>query len=214
VQRIVREALAEVIEPIVYDEAIQLIRQHQAEGRKIYLVSASPMEIVRPLAEFLGVDDAIATTARLDEQGRYSGELEFYSYGPFKVDAMRELAEREGLDLAASYAYSDSATDIPMLEAVGRPVAVNPDRALLRVARQREWEVRWFVRPVRLRDRVTMPSPRQTAVGGGVVATAAAAVVVWWWLRREPPPPPPTRRQRVTAVLRRRGPSWRRPLRG
>jgi HAD superfamily hydrolase (TIGR01490 family) len=200
VQRIVRETLTEVIEPIVYDEAIQLIREHKAAGRRVYLVSASPIEIVRPLAEFLGVHDAIATRARLDDDGRYTGELEFYSYGPFKVDAMRELAARDGLDLEASYAYSDSATDIPMLEAVGHPVAVNPDRALLRAAREREWEVRWFVRPVRLRDRVTMPSTRQTAVGGGVVATAAAAAAVWWWLRREPPTPP--------------APSWRRRLRG
>ena len=102
VQRVVREALTEVIEPIVYDEAIQLIREHRAAGRRIYLVSASPIEIVRPLAEFLGADDAIATRARIDEHGRYSGELEFYSYGPLKVDAMQELAEREDLDLEAS----------------------------------------------------------------------------------------------------------------
>ena len=214
VQRIVREALAEVIEPIVYDEALELIRQHQSEGRRVYIVSASPQEIVRPLAEFLGVDDAIATRARIDEDGRYSGELEFYSYGPLKADAMRELAEQEGIDLAESYAYSDSATDIPMLEVVGHPVAVNPDRALLKMARQQEWEVRWFVRPVRLRDRVPMPSPRQTAVGGGVMATAAAAAVVWWWVRRQPDEPPPTVRQRVLAAIRRRGPSWPRRRRG
>jgi len=216
VRRVVREALTEVIEPIVYDEALQLIRQHQAEGRRVYIVSASPEEIVLPLADFLGVDDAIATRARIDEEGRYSGELEFYAYGPLKADAMRELAEAEGIDLAASYAYSDSATDIPMLEVVGHAIAVNPDRALLRVARQREWEVRWFVRPVRLRERVPMPSPRQTAVGGGVVATTAAAAVVWWWLRREPDVPP-TKRQRMLAPvrrLRRRGPSWRRRRRG
>ena len=88
---------------------------------------------------------------------------------------MREIAATRGIDLAASYAYSDSATDIPMLEAVGHPVAVNPDRELARVAAEREWEVRWFIHRVRLRDRVRMPAPGPTAaVGGGLAATAAA----------------------------------------
>jgi HAD superfamily hydrolase (TIGR01490 family) len=189
IRRIVREALEEVIEPIIFDEALELIRAHQADGHLVVIVSASPEEIVEPLARYLGADRAIATRARVDEHGRYSGELEFYSYGPFKADAMRELAAAEDIDLAASHAYSDSATDIPMLECVGHPVAVNPDRELLRTAREREWEVVRFVRPVRLRDRVPVPSSRQTAVGGGVAAAVAGAVV-WWWLRREQEPPP------------------------
>jgi hypothetical protein len=166
-------------------------------------VSASPEEVVEPLSEYLGVDGAIATRALLDEDGRYSGELEFYSYGPYKAEAMEGLAKSEGIDLEASYAYSDSATDIPMLACVGHPVAVNPDRELLRVAREREWEVRRFVRPVRLRDRVPMPSGRQTAaVGSGLAGVATAAVVVWWWLRREPEPPPPPRWRRAARVVR------------
>jgi HAD superfamily hydrolase (TIGR01490 family) len=196
VRAIVREAIDEVIEPIVFEEALELIRKHRDEGRLVAIVSASPVEVVEPLSEHLGADLAIGTEAKIDEDGRYSGELVRYAYGPAKADAVRELAERRGIDLDASYAYSDSVTDLPMLELVGHPVAVNPDRPLLRVARERNWEVVHFVKPVRLRDRVPMPTPAQTAAGGGVGALLAAAVIVWWRLRREPPKPP-TRRERL-----------------
>jgi HAD superfamily hydrolase (TIGR01490 family) len=185
VSALVREALEEVIEPLVYDEALELMRAHQADGDLVVIISASPEEIVAPLAEFLGADASLATRARLDDDGRYSGELETYCYGPAKADLMRQMAEERDLDLDASVAYSDSITDLPMLEAVGHPVAVNPDRGLLRLARSREWEVRWFERPVRLRDRVSMPRPAATAAGGGLAALAAAGAV-WWWLRRDP----------------------------
>src|SRR5947209_7418610 len=188
VRRVVRETLEEVIDPIVFEEALELIRAHQAEGRTVYIVSASPEEIVEPLARYLGADGAIATRARLDLEGRYSGELERYCYGPAKATILEGLADDRGIDLAASYAYSDSITDLPMLEAVGHPVAVNPDRALLKAARTREWEVRRFVKPVRLRDRVPIPSATTAAAGGGVtLAAVIAGVVVWWYLRREPP---------------------------
>src|SRR5205823_3518318 len=82
-----------------------------------------------------GADECIASRSRVDAEGRYTGELEFYAYGPHKAAAIREAAERDGIDLAASYAYSDSITDAPMLEIVGHPVAVNPDRELARLAR-------------------------------------------------------------------------------
>jgi HAD superfamily hydrolase (TIGR01490 family) len=208
VRAIVREAIDEVIEPIVFEEALELIRSHQAEGRLVAIVSASPVEVVEPLSQHLGADLAIGTEAKIDEHGRYSGELVRYTYGPAKADAIRELAEERGIDLAASYAYSDSVTDLPMLELVGHPVAVNPDRPLLRIANEREWEVVRFVKPVRLRDRVPMPTPVQTAAGGGIGALVAAAVVVWWRLRREPPAPPPSRwrrfRLRAASLPRRR----------
>ncbi|HEX8803034.1 MAG TPA: HAD family hydrolase [Acidimicrobiales bacterium] len=189
---IVSETLVDVIEPIVYDEALDLIRSHQARGRKVFIVSASPEEVVAPLARYLGVDEAIATRAELDAKGRYTGRTERYCYGPEKVVAITEVAEREGIDLAASYAYSDSATDLPMLEAVGHAVVVNPDRELLRVARAKGWEVRRFAHKVPLRERVPMPAPRQAAVGGGALALAAAVgfAARWWWERRQPSPPP------------------------
>lgn len=179
---LVRETLAEVIDPIVYGEALDLIRDHRAAGRRVYIISASPEEIVQPLTEYLGADQAIATRARLDDEGRYSGDVEFYSYGPFKAEAMAAEAERLDIDLAASYAYSDSATDIPMLEAVGHPVVVNPDRALARYAEEKGWETSNFVRQVELKRRRPVPATA-AAVSGGVVM-AVAGGVVWWWLHR------------------------------
>jgi HAD superfamily hydrolase (TIGR01490 family) len=218
VARIARDAVEEVLEPIVYDEALDLIAEHRAAGRPVYLVSASPQEIVAPLAEHLGVDGAIATVAEVDDAGRYTGRVERYCSGEEKVVAMAAEAARAGIDLGASWAYSDSATDVPMLAAVGHPVAVNPDRELLRVARERGWAVRWFVHPVRLRDRVPRPPAAPTvAVGGGVVAAVAGAVT-WWWLRRsveEPLPASGRAAPAVSSLVRRwRGPSWRRRWRG
>jgi len=179
VSRIVREALDEVVEPIIYAEALELLEQHQSAGRKTYIVSASPEEIVRPLAEYLGVDGAIASRAVVDLDGRYTGEMAFYAYGPFKAEAMHDLARAEDIDLDASYAYSDSYTDVPMLEAVGHPVVVNPDRVLARLARDRDWEVLQFSRPVRLRDRVPVPNlPTAAALTGVAIVATGAAVLV------------------------------------
>jgi HAD superfamily hydrolase (TIGR01490 family) len=175
-RQIVREALEETVEPIIYAEALDLIEAHRAAGHKVYLVSASPEEIVEPLAEHLGVDGCIATRAVVDENGRYAG--------PFKAEAMRTLAAAEGLDLDASSAYSDSYTDLPMLEAVGHPVAVNPDRVLAKVAKERDWEVMQFTKPVRLRDRVSVPSLSTTAAAAGVSAVAGAGALLAWRMSR------------------------------
>lgn len=208
INAIVRETLTDVIEPIVYEEALDLIRAHQGAGRRVYLISASPEEIVAPLARYLGVDEAIATRAELDEQGRYTGEVEFYAYGPHKAEAVRDAARLNGIDLTASYAYSDSITDVPMLEAVGHPVAVNPDRELLRVARERGWEVRQFRNGVPLRERVTLPGPGVVAAGVGIAAASAAVFgVAWWALRGREPAPPPTRWAQAMAQFD----GWRRP---
>ena len=190
VRSIVGEALQEVIEPIIYAEALDLIEHHRAAGRLVFIVSASPEEIVLPLGEFLHADRAIASRARIDEEGRYTGELELYAYGEGKAEAMRALATELDIDLSKSYAYSDSATDIPMLAAVGNAIAVNPDRELARVAKERGWEVRAFAHPVRLRDRVPVPPARPTAVGAGVVGAAVGAAV-WWRLRQREAAIPP-----------------------
>ena len=136
VRQIVRETMLQTMEPIMYAEALELMELHRAAGHRVYLVSASPEEIVLPLADLLGVDGAICSRGEVDEQGRYTGRMAFYAYGESKAAAMRDLAARTGIDLEASSAYSDSATDLPMLEAVGRPVAVNPDRALAKAARR------------------------------------------------------------------------------
>jgi HAD superfamily hydrolase (TIGR01490 family) len=200
VTTLVRETLIEVIEPIVFDEALALIRDHQAAGRLVYIVSASPAEIVVPLAEYLRVDGAIASRPRLDDAGRYTGEVEFYSYGPFKAEAIREVAETEGIDLDASFAYSDSITDLPMLEVVGHPTAVNPDKELAKVARERGWEVCWFSERVPLGERVHLPRGRVAAISGVVVGAAAAgAGLTWWVLHRRRPA---TRWERAVETVR------------
>ncbi len=169
IRSIVEETLTEVIEPLIYAEAQSLIAAHRAKGDRIWLVSSAPEEIVEPLAAMLGVDGAIASRAEVDDEGRYTGHLAFYAQGEGKAQAIRELAESHHLDLAGSSAYSDSATDIPMLEAVGHPVAVNPDRALAREAKVRGWEVVTFQNPVRLRDRAAVRLP---VVSGAVVLVA------------------------------------------
>ena len=184
VASIVRDTLTDVIEPIIYAEALELFDDHHAAGRQVVIVSSAPMEVVVPLSEFLGADQAIGTRAEIDAEGNYTGELEFYAYGANKADAVRELATSAHFDLSESYAYSDSITDLPMLELVGHPVVVNADKELARVAREREWEIRDFEHPVRLRDRMPVPPAGPTIAVGGALAAAGAGVAVWWWLRR------------------------------
>ena len=188
VASIVRETLDEVVTPIIFAEAVELIDEHKAKGRKVVIVSSSPYEVVQPLARYLGADDAIATRAKLDDDGNYTGELSFYAYGPHKATAIRELAARDGIDLAESYAYSDSVTDVPLLEAVGHPVAVNPDRDLARHAREHGWEIRQFRRQVRMRDRMPMPKPAPTIAVSSIVVAAAAGAGAWWWWRARSTP--------------------------
>jgi HAD superfamily hydrolase (TIGR01490 family) len=166
VRQIVRETLLETIEPLIYAEALELMEMHRLAGHRVYLVSAAPEEIVLPLAELLGVDGAIASRAELDDEGRYTGKMATYNFGPTKAEAMVALA---------STAYSDSATDVPMLEAVGHPVAVNADRALAKLARERGWEVMQFTKPVRLRDRFTL----STQIWTTGIAVAGAGLLVW-----------------------------------
>ena len=184
VASIVAETLDEMISPIVFAEALELFEEHHRAGRKVVIVSSSPEEVVKPIGAFLGVDDVISTRARIDENGFYTGELEFYAYGPHKAEAIHEFAAKHGTDLSESYAYSDSITDVPMLAAVGHPVAVNPDKDLEHEATERGWEVRKFARPVRLRDRVPVPPKGPTIAVGTVVAVAGAGVASYAWWRR------------------------------
>jgi HAD superfamily hydrolase (TIGR01490 family) len=211
VRAIVQETLHDVIEPIVFDEALDLIAAHRADGHPVFIVSASPEEIVGPLAEYLGVDGYLASRSEVDDNGRYSGRMAFYCYGPEKRTAMEQMAANRGIDLTLSYSYSDSATDLPMLECVGHPVAVNPDRELARAARERDWEIHTFSRKVRLRNRLPTPPPGPTAaVGGGVAAVAVVALAAWWWLRRSRPTPSRSTWGRLPdrARLTRLAPSW------
>jgi len=179
VQRLVRETLQEVIDPLIYEEALDLFDDHRRAHRDLYLVSSSGLEVVRPLAEYLGVPHVIATRPGVDEEGLYDGTLEFYCYGENKATAMQEVAEARGVDLSESYAYSDSATDLPMLEAVGHPVAVNPDKELRAIATERDWEIVDFKRPVALRSRLSHVPRPPTEVVAGAGALSALALAGW-----------------------------------
>jgi HAD superfamily hydrolase (TIGR01490 family) len=182
INALIEDTLTQIIDPVIYDEALELINDHRAKGRRVYIVSSSGEEIVRPLAAHLGVPHVIATKPRIGPDGAYTGELEFYCYGENKAIAMREHAERYGIDLAGSHAYSDSITDVPMLEAVGHPHAVNPDKALREIATERGWDILTFERPVSMRTRfsqVPKPSPKAAMAAGAL----AAAVVGWMALR-------------------------------
>jgi HAD superfamily hydrolase (TIGR01490 family) len=143
VRKIVRDNLETIIVPHLYDEARALVADHRAAGQDIIVVSASGHEVVDPIAALLGADTVIATQMVIAD-GRYTGDMAFYAFGQAKAAKMRELAADRGYALAGSYAYSDSITDLPMLEAVGHPTAVNPDRSLRRVATQRGWPIRIF----------------------------------------------------------------------
>lgn len=179
VQRLVRETLQEVIDPLIYQEALDLFEEHRRAGRDLYLVSSSGVEVVRPLAEYLGVPHVIATRPGLDEEGCYDGTLAFYCYAENKLTAIQEEADARGIDLAESYAYSDSATDLPMLESVGHPVAVNPDKELRAIATEREWEIVDFARPVALRSRLSHVPRPPTEVVAGASALSALALAGW-----------------------------------
>ena len=186
VRSVVTEVLEEVMSPLMYAEALELIHDHRAAGRLVCIVSSSPEEIVEPLAKMLHVDRWIATQPRIRD-GKYTGDLDFYAYGPFKAEAIERLAAELEIDLESSFAYSDSATDMPMLLAVGHPVVVNPDRELRRIAAERGWRIEWFRNPVALRDRLPQIRAPEVSLSNGMVAAigvVGVAALAWWLARR------------------------------
>jgi HAD superfamily hydrolase (TIGR01490 family) len=142
---LVGEAMEPVLRPLVYDEPLRLVQQHRERGERVFIVSATLQEIVELVAGDLGFDGAIGSTCEIVD-GVYTGRTLRAAHGDGKADAVRELAADEAIDLAASTAYSDSYSDVPFLEAVGHPVAANPDRKLRRIARERGWPVVDFAR--------------------------------------------------------------------
>jgi HAD superfamily hydrolase (TIGR01490 family) len=183
VREIVSETLHEIIDPIVYNEAVDLIAMHKTAGRDVVLVSTSGEEVVAPVGAMLGADHVIATQMVV-EDGKYTGEIARYAYGPEKAVALRALAAERGYDLAGSYAYSDSATDVPMLEAVGHPHAVNADRALRRIAIERDWPLLTFSNAVPLRARLAGMRPDHPVLSAGVLSAGVAAAGLAWYTAR------------------------------
>jgi HAD superfamily hydrolase (TIGR01490 family) len=142
-RELVAEAWEPVLRPLVHREAVELAEAHAARGERVIVVSAALHEVVDQIVQELGFDGTLASRAEV-EKGVYTGRLERRLYGDEKANALRELAQSEALELPSSTAYSDSYSDVPFLEAVGHPVAVNPDRALRRIATARNWPIlRW-----------------------------------------------------------------------
>ena len=183
IKSIVGETLHDIVDPLIFAEAANLIADHKLCGRDVVVVSASGEEVVGPIASALGATHAMATRMVV-VGGKYTGEVAYYCFGEGKAQAIRELAAREGYALEHCYAYSDSVTDLPMLEAVGHPTVVNPDRGLRKEAVARDWPVLTFSRPVPLRDRLPTPSGAAVATTAAVGLTALLAGALTYSLLR------------------------------
>jgi HAD superfamily hydrolase (TIGR01490 family) len=173
IERLGADVLAGIL-PRLYPQMLSAAYEHQDAGRRTYIVTAASIELAQLLAQVLRFDGGIGSRYSEVVDGVHTGRpVGEFVYRSGKARAITALAEREGIDLAASYAYSDSESDLPMLRAVGHPVAVNPDAALARVAREEGWEVLRFER---LGRRLKAALALSTAAAAGGVGSAALAI--------------------------------------
>ncbi len=172
-ERLGADVLAGVL-PRIYPQMLAVAHEHQDSGRRVYIVTAASQELADILARVLALDGAVGSQFSEVVGGVYTGRpTGLFIYGGEKALAIEQLADRESLDLAASYAYSDSASDLPMLRVVGHPVAVNPDRELARVAREEGWEILRFDRLGRRLKAAVGLAAAAAAGGAGSAALAA-----------------------------------------
>ncbi len=174
-ERLGADVLAGVL-PRIYPSVLALAHDHQDAGRRVYIVTAASNELAEILAYVLRLDGGIGSQFSEVNDGVYTGRpTGLFVYGAGKAEAIERLADREGIDLAASYAYSDSSSDLPMLRVVGHPVAVNPDRELARVAREEGWGVLRFERLGRRLKTAVGLMGAAAAGGAGSAALVARA---------------------------------------
>jgi HAD superfamily hydrolase (TIGR01490 family) len=155
------------VKPTIYPEAARLVREHESAGHVVALVSGTTRFVIRPLADHLGVEHVMHTHLEVRD-GHFTGRvLDPICFGEGKIYWLQQLIEREGIDLARSWFYTDSITDLPLLELVGHPVATNPDPLLYLEARRRAWPIRFFADPRRreLTPGASTASPRSSASG-------------------------------------------------
>jgi HAD superfamily hydrolase (TIGR01490 family) len=177
IARMEPEVMAAIL-PRVFPQMLDEVHAHQDAGRPAFIVSAAGNEIVESLARVLGMEGGIGTRYEVDEAGNFTGRFDGpFVYGPGKVEAMENFAARHEIDLDASYAYSDSLSDLPMLRAVGNPVAVNPDPPLAEIAKAEGWQTMRFERLGR----------RLVAIGIALLATVAGLGASRIATRRGPP---------------------------
>lgn len=170
VERLGVQLLVRVL-PRLYPQMLKIAYEHQDAGRRVYIFTAAAEELARTLARVLAFDGGIGSRFSEVRDGVFTGRpTGLFIYGQGKAQAIAELAEQEGLDLAACYAYSDSESDLPMLRLVGHPVAVNPDPELARIARGQGWEVLRF-------DRLGRRLKAGAAVASAALAGGIGSVV-------------------------------------
>jgi HAD superfamily hydrolase (TIGR01490 family) len=197
-ERLGADVLAGIL-PRIYPKVLGIAHDHQDAGRRVYIVTAASSELAGILAQVLALDGGIGSQFSAVKDGVYTGEpTGLFIYRSGKARAIEDLAAREGIDLDASYAYSDSESDMPMLRAVGHPVAVNPDAELSRVARDEGWEI------VRL-DRLGRQIKALIGLGGAAAAGGIASAVIAARARR------PARAEQVRRAVKDRA---MRPPRG
>ncbi len=178
IDRMGPEVMAAIL-PRVFPQMLDEVYSHQDAGRATFIVSAAGNGVVESLAQVLGMEGGIGTRYEVDGEGNFTGRFDGpFVYGPGKVEAMQAFADEHGIDLDASYAYSDSLSDLPMLRAVGHPVAVNPDPPLAEIARDEGWQTLRFERLGR----------RLVAVAVTLLATVAGFGGSRIAARRKPPP--------------------------
>ena len=184
------DVLARIL-PRIYPQMLALAYEHQDAGRGVYIATAASSELAEILAQVLSLDGGIGSQFSKVEDGVFTGEpTGLFIYGAGKALAIEQLAEREGIDLATSYAYSDSQSDLPMLRLVGHPAVVNPDAELLKLAREEGWEVLRFER---LGRRLKAAAALAGAAAAGGAGSAALAI---------------RGRRRTLTPVRRRGRWW------
>ena len=161
--------------PLIYREVLDEAYAHQDAGRPVYIVTAASQELAEVLAHVLVLDGGLGMRSEVRD-GVYTGKAAGpFTYREGKAEAIRELAAREGIDLTESYAYSDSESDLPMMRAVGHPVAVNPDRVLERVSREEGWRIMRFDKlGRRLKWAAAVTSVALVGAGGGGYVAARA----------------------------------------
>ena len=170
VERMAPEVLAGIL-PRIYPRMLDEVHRHQDEDRATFIVSAAGNDLVRALAAVLGMEGGIGTRWAVGTDGKYTGEMDGpFVYGKGKVEAMRRFAAKHDIDMDASYAYSDSVSDLPMLRSVGNAVVVNPDADLLEIARQEEWQVMRFEK---LGRKLAILGATVLAAAGGLGALAS-----------------------------------------
>ena len=181
-KKVIDESLHSAIDPMIYDEAAELIEKHIRDGRDVILVSTSGREIVEPIGKMLGATDVIATEMEVVD-GKYTGKVSYYAYAERKAEAVRAIAEKNGYDLQKSFAYSDSSTDIPLLSIVGFPAVVNPDRGLRAHAESNNWPILHFTRPVPLKQRFAGVPPKPALAAA--IGLGALSAIIYFVNRRK-----------------------------